>query len=138
MKRRRTPALPADLRSRLEAARLEALALFRAVDRLDLTADEIPQDRIHELFELDADFAEALWALDQPPGRLNLNAMVRDTLESLHDWPIASQELRHRLPVTAQRPLADLIAAVRPTLTARDAYSGVPGRDPEAEGPPDW
>ncbi len=138
MMRRRTPALPADLRPRLEAARLDALALFRAMDRLDLTANEVPQDLIHELFELDADFAEALWALDQPPGRLDQNAMVRDTLASLHDWPSASQQLRLRLPVRAQRPLADQIAAVRPTLTTRDAYAGVPGRDPEAEGPPDW
>jgi hypothetical protein len=138
MKRRRTPTLPADLRPRLEAARLEALALFRAMDRLDLTADEIPQDLIHELFELDADFAEALWALDQPPGRLDQNAVVRDTLASLHDWPIATEEFRQRLPARAQRPFADQIATVRPTLTHRDAYSGVPGRDPEAEGPPDW
>lgn len=33
----------ADLRARLEAARLDLLALFRALDQMDLTAFEIPQ-----------------------------------------------------------------------------------------------
>jgi len=75
--------VPADLRARLEAARLELLALFRALDRMDLTPSEIPQRLIRQLFELDADYAEALWALDQPPGRLNLKLMLRDTLASL-------------------------------------------------------
>lgn len=88
--------------------------------------------------ELDADFAEALWALDQPPGRLDQNAMIRDTLASLHDWPIASKELRDALPTRAQLSLAEHIAAVRSTLTQQNAYSGVPGRDPDAEGPQDW
>ncbi len=35
--------IPADLRARLEAARLDLLALFRALDRMDLTPAEIPQ-----------------------------------------------------------------------------------------------
>jgi hypothetical protein len=51
--------VPPNLEPELEAARLELLALFRALDRLDLTAGEIPQDLLRELFELDADFAEA-------------------------------------------------------------------------------
>ena len=36
-------AIPDDLRSRLETARLDLLALFRALDRLNLSAGEIPQ-----------------------------------------------------------------------------------------------
>ena len=32
---------------------------------------EIPQGLIGQLFEINADYAEALWALDQPPGSLN-------------------------------------------------------------------
>jgi hypothetical protein len=36
-------AVPADLRARLEAARLDLRALFRALDRMDLTPSEIPQ-----------------------------------------------------------------------------------------------
>jgi hypothetical protein len=34
---------PAILRARLEVARLDLLALFRALDRMDLSPDEIPQ-----------------------------------------------------------------------------------------------
>ena len=40
---RPSPAqIPPDLRPRLEAARLDLLALFRALDRMDLTPAEIP------------------------------------------------------------------------------------------------
>ena len=53
--------IPGDLRLRLENARLDLLALFRTLDRLYLTPDN---KLIHQLFELDADFAEALWGLD--------------------------------------------------------------------------
>lgn len=70
MVHRRGVAIPEDLRRRLEAARLELLALFRALDRMNLTPKEIPQHLIRQLFELDADYAEALWALDQSTARL--------------------------------------------------------------------
>ena len=43
MSRRSPAALPADLRPRLEAARLDLLALFRALDQMALTPLEIPQ-----------------------------------------------------------------------------------------------
>ena len=59
------------------------LALFRALDRLNLTPQQIPHRLIRQLFELDADLAEALWGLDQPPGKLNVKAMLRDTLAAL-------------------------------------------------------
>ena len=59
------------LQARLEQARLELLTLFRALDHLDLTPHEIPQHLLRELFELDADFAEALWALNRPPHSLD-------------------------------------------------------------------
>jgi hypothetical protein len=40
----RPPAeIPADLRARLETARPDLMALFRALDRMDLTPTEIPQ-----------------------------------------------------------------------------------------------
>ena len=35
--------IPGDLRARLEVARLDLLALFRALDRMDLSPAEIPQ-----------------------------------------------------------------------------------------------
>jgi len=77
MARRSAVEVPADLRARLETARLDLLALFRALDRMDLTPSEIPQRLIQQLFELDADYVEALWALDRPPGTLDLKAMLR-------------------------------------------------------------
>ena len=55
MARRSAVEVPADLRARLEPARLDLLALFRALDRLDLAPAEIPQRLIRQLFELDAD-----------------------------------------------------------------------------------
>jgi hypothetical protein len=45
----------------------EQTALFRALDQMDLTALEIPQSLLRQLFELDADYA-----LDQPPRRFKL------------------------------------------------------------------
>jgi hypothetical protein len=53
--------IPADLRARLETARLDLLALFRALDRMNLTPEQIPQRLLRQLFELDADYVEALW-----------------------------------------------------------------------------
>jgi len=40
MARRSAVEVPADLRARLEAARLDLLALFRALDRMDLTPSD--------------------------------------------------------------------------------------------------
>jgi hypothetical protein len=72
MPRRASVEIPADFRARLETARLDLLALFRALDRMNLTPEQIPQRLLRQLFELDADYVEALWGLDQPPGKLNL------------------------------------------------------------------
>jgi hypothetical protein len=96
--------LPTDLRSRLESARLDVLALVRAVDRLTETARELP--RLKELFELDADCAEALRALDQPHGTIDNRTMLRDTLASLA-----------RIPVVRKRYLDGLATAARQRVT---------------------
>ncbi len=127
--------LPRDLRARLETARLELLALFRALDQLDLSAQEIPQELLRELFKLDADFAEALWTLDQPPHRLDLKAMLRDTLSSLEKLKAKRPEFLRKLARRAHLPLERQLTAVGATLTVDDAYLGVPGRDPEAPIP---
>jgi hypothetical protein len=103
--------IPADLRARLETARLNLLALFRALDRMDLAPAEIPQRLIGQLFELDADFAEALWALDQPPGTLDDRLMLRDTLAALEQLPEASSRFRKNLPRRAHPALAQLNTA---------------------------
>jgi hypothetical protein len=107
---RRAPVeIPIDLRERLEAARLDLLALFRALDRMHLAPEQIPQRLIRHLFELDADYVEALWALDQSPGTINPQAMLRDTLATLGatangSLPFSEKVLRLRR--TAVEPLS--------------------------------
>jgi hypothetical protein len=131
MAHRSALAIPVDLRARLEAARLDLLALFRSLDRMDLSAAEIPQRLIHQLFELDADYGEALWALDQPPGSLDLRAMLRDTLAALEQLPDALVRFRKTLPHRAHSTLPALELSVRKTLDPLEAYNMVPGRDPQ-------
>lgn len=129
---RRSPALvPADLRARLEAARLDLLALFRSLDRMDLAPAEIPQRLIRQLFELDADYVEALWALDQPSGSLHLHAMLRDTLPALEQLPKACAHFRKHLPPRAHPTLDTLETELRKRLNPAEAYNMVPGRDPQ-------
>ena len=129
---RRAPAeIPADLRPRLETARLDLLALFRALDRMNLTPEQIPQRLLRQLFELDADYVEALWGLDQPAGQLNQQAMLRDTLAALDQLQTACTQLRKNLPPQAQPTLAQLERTIRPNLSLAEAYNMVPGRDPQ-------
>ena len=104
MPHRSSPEIPVDLRARLEVARLDLLALFRALDRMDLSAEEIPQRLLRQLFERDADYAEALWALDQVEGRLDRRAMLRDTLTALDQLPSACAQFRKHLPARAILP----------------------------------
>jgi hypothetical protein len=64
--------IPAGLRAGLETARLDLLSLFRALDRMRLTPQQIPQRPIRQLFELDAGYVEASWGSinrrgDRPP-----------------------------------------------------------------------
>jgi hypothetical protein len=118
--------VPADLRPRLEAARLGLLALFRALDQMDLAPAEIPQRLIHQLFELDADYLEALWALDQPRHSLDWHAMLRDTLASLERLPTASTQFRKHLPRRAHPTLESLEASIRRKLDPQEAYNMVP------------
>ena len=131
MARRSTAEIPADLRARLENARLDLLALFRALDRMDLSPAEIPQRLIRQLFELDADYVEALWALDQPSAGLDLRAMLRDTLAALDQLPDACARFRTHLPRRAHPILTQLEITVRHDLDPAEAYTMVPGRDPQ-------
>jgi hypothetical protein len=131
MARRSTVEVPTDFRTRLEAARLDLLALFRALDRMDLSPAEIPQRLIRQLFELDADYAEALWALDQPLGSIDLKPMLRDTLAALEQLPEAAARFRKHLPRQAHPTLTQLEASLRHTLLPTEAYTMVPGRDPQ-------
>lgn len=125
------PAIPNDLRIRLEAARLDLLALFRALDRTELASEEIPQRLLRQLFELDADYAEALWALDQPAASLDRHAMLRDTLAALNRLAPALAGFRKKLPPRFQTTMTQLEVSVRKALNHKEAYIMVPGRDPE-------
>src|ERR1700691_3365609 len=100
--------IPDELRVRLEVARLDLLALFRALDRMDLSPAEIPQRLLSELFELDADYAEALWTMDQPAAGLDLRAMARDTLAALEQLQSESARFRNHLPKRALLTLSTL------------------------------
>jgi len=131
MFRRTQVEIPLDLRARLEAARLDLLALFRALDRLHLAPEQLPQRLLRQLFELDADYVEALWALDQPPGTLNPQAMLRDTLAALEQLPAACSRFRKTLPSPAQHTLSRLELTIRVNLSPTEAYNMVPGRDPQ-------
>lgn len=123
--------IPADLRVRLEAARLDLLTLFRALDTMNLSPREITQRLLSQLFELDADYVEALWALDQPPGSLDLPAMVRDTLAALEQLPAASARTgcERTFPAGVHPVLLTLEPSIRKTLNPREAYNMVPGRN---------
>lgn len=131
MRGRSPVVMPPDLRVRVEAARLDLLALFRALDRIDLTAREIPQRLLKQLFELDADYAEALWALDQTEGSLDLRAMVRDTLAALEQLPGATDGFRKHLPPSARPVLLKLETSLRQSLNPIEAYNMIPGREPQ-------
>src|SRR5712692_10518586 len=131
MGRRPPVKIPPDLRARLETARLDLLALFRALDRMDLSPAEIPQRLLQQLFELDADYAEALWALDQPPGTLDLRLMVRDTLAALDQLSTACTRFRKNLPRRAGPILLSLQPAVRNALYPSEAYNMIPPSDPQ-------
>ena len=131
MARRPSKEIPTNLRARLETARLDLLALFRALDRMNLTPQQIPQRLIRQLFELDADYVEALWGLDQPPGRLDLHAMLRDTLAALEQLPAACSRLRKNLPPQTHLTLSPLESNIRTNLNPAEAYNMVPGRAPQ-------
>ncbi len=124
--------IPADFRSLLEAARLDLLALFRALDQLDLTPQEIPQKELRALMELDADMAEALFVLSQPRGRFDVQAMVHDTSVSLNRLPVVRAHFLQRLAPRAQQPLAAHLPLIRSSLNPQDAYHSLPGGSPQA------
>ena len=129
--RRSSIVIPPDLRGRLETARLDLLALFRALDKMYLTPLDIPQRLLQQLFELDADCAEALWALDQPPGEIDMRAMLRDTLAALEQIPKECARFRKNLPPRARPILASLEPAVRQSLNPSEAYNMLPGTHPQ-------
>lgn len=124
----KTLKAPAELRTQLEAARLDLRALYRALDRLRLTQD-LPAE-LGRLQELDADFAEALWVLDQPRGRFDLTAMTRDTVESLARLPAARERFLALFDGLTRELLEQRVQVTRGGLSPDDAYLEIPGGDP--------
>ena len=121
--------VPPECRAQLEAARLDTLALLRALD-VGLGASPAPTVPLATLAEADADCAEALWALDQPPGTLDLTAMVRDTTRTLQRLSRIRQHVRDGLPAATAAHITDLKHAIRTRLDPREAYNDIPGHDP--------
>jgi hypothetical protein len=99
---------------------------------MDLSAREIPQRLLQQLFELDADYAEALWVLDQPPAKFDLRLMLRDTLSALEQLPATCALFRTNLPQRARPILASLEPRVRHSLDPREAYNMLRDTDPQS------
>lgn len=123
--------MPPGLRHQLETTRLGLLAMFRALDRLGLAQERPPE--LRELFELDADLAEALWVLDQPVGQFDLTAMTYDTVGSLQAIATVTSSFLQRFSASARSELGSCALTVRATLLRSDAYLQIPGRDPTAD-----
>jgi len=124
--------VPASWEKKLKLARLDLLALFRAIDQLPIDARELHQQTLHELFDIDGDCAEALWILDEPAVKFDMRRMMRDTRASLGCLAETRDRLMFYLTPPRQAALEDKVRAVRATLTEQDAWHAIPGKDPTA------
>jgi len=129
--RRVRDLVPTNLQHQLEEARLDLLALFRALYQLDLGASEIPQGFLRQLSQLDADLAEALHVLDWPARSFDVRAMLADTRASLRRVAPTRERFLAELVPRALQPLSHWTASIRPRLSRNDAYHSIPGRDPQ-------
>lgn len=118
------------MRGELEVARLDNLALLRSLDRLLLAQDQPPE--LRAIFELDADYAEALWALDQPPADLQFGMVVHDTRRSLGAFDQTYERFLATLEADDRAVLMSFASELRERLDPAEAYNDVPGRDPNA------
>jgi len=76
---------------------------------------------MHQLFELDSDYVEALWALDQPRHSLDWHAMLRNTLASLEQLPASCTQFRKYLPHRAHPTLKSLEPSIRKKSDPRES-----------------
>jgi hypothetical protein len=122
------PDMPTDLRLRLETARLVNLCMLRALDRCGYDMVDAPSVLL-EIFELDADYAEGLWGLDQPQGEeIDHHLMLADLEESLAAQGEVREEFFEALGKLAARIQGEEWK-VAPSLEQEEAYSQVPGRE---------
>jgi H+/Cl- antiporter ClcA len=77
---------------------------------------------------LDADCAGALWALDQPLGTLDVDAMARKTLTSLDALTVARAQVRAGVPGDTRARLQTLEPMICATRDLLEAYNDGPGR----------
>lgn len=124
--------LPRDLRPRLEIARLDNLALMRALDRYHLADHFVAHPALQAFGQLDADCAEALAVLNRPPSfSIDWRAMVRDTEASLQALPAARDRLRALLDLDGRAQLLSAEPVIRDALDPAEAYNQVPGPKPK-------
>jgi len=128
--RRVRDKVPRDLQARLETVRLDLLALFRALDRLVLAPPDVNEHALRALFELDADFAEALVVLDFPLRGIHVPTMLAETLASLGRVPTARDNLLLALAPDVRTAVAQMQARVRVALGPGDAYHSIHDRGP--------
>lgn len=122
---RRPPREAEALRAALEGARLELRAVFRALDRLRL-AQHLPGE-LQRLMEVDADFGEALYVLDQTPAMdLDWSAMVHDTKAALVRMPSVLEALLATFDGPTRAMLEGRAEAVRGEFSPREAYRDIP------------
>lgn len=126
MRKKQRAIIPADLRERLEVARLDTLALMRTMDLLHLADHLANHPTFVEMYELDADCAEALKVLLEPPGfPIDWAAMVRDTELSLREIADARERVRQTLDARARQELLAKEPHTRGQLEPEDAYDGM-------------
>ena len=123
-KQARPEVVPKDLEERLVEARLDLRALFRVLDEQYL-AQDVPA-ALRGLFELDADFAEALWVLGQRRGSFNLAAMARYSLASLSALPVRCERFLGCVEARARAVLLEHAQQLRKTLEREEAYRDLP------------
>jgi hypothetical protein len=75
---------------------------------------------MHQLFALDADFAEALHVMDVSPRDISVGAMLRDTEASLARIATARADFLAILEAPDRARLGARVPAVRATLLPED------------------
>lgn len=120
-------SVPTTLHPRLASARLENLALMRALDRLHLADHLVAHPDMRAFFDLEADCGEALAVLHRPPSfAINWRTMVRETEASLKRLPAAREKVRRLIDPADRTQLLALEPILRESLDPAEAYDGLP------------
>lgn len=97
-------------------------------------AQDLPL-QLRRLQELDADYAEALYVLDRPPGGIDWSRMIGDTRASLQRLPAFREAFLLTFDETVRAGIEERVQHMRDLLVPEDAYLEIPGRDPDAPRP---